>query len=242
MSRNRTPERISEAWIRATGRSEHPSPAETEAARRRFSVAISREAGTGGPAVARAAGERLGWQVYDHELLELVARDLHVRVKFLQDLDERHVTWLQECVEAFAAVPSVGESKYVRHLVETMLSLAAQGRCVLVGRGAPFVLPPASTLRVRLVAPFEDRVAAVMRGQNLSHREAARFVEQTDRDRSHFVRLHFARDVSDPEYYDLILNASQFSVDECADMIVAALRQKSHASATLRVSQVLASV
>lgn len=245
MSLGRIPERVSEAWIKATGRSERPSAVEPGAVPRRFSVAISREAGTGGPAVARAVGARLSWQVYDHELLELVARDLHVRAKLLEDIDERHVTWLQECVEAFAAVPSVREGKYVRHLIETMLSLSAQGHCVLVGRGAPFVLPPASTLRVRLVAPFEDRVAAVMRAQNVSRHDAARFVEQTDRERSHFVRLHFVRDSADPQYYDLVVNASQFSVDECADMIVAALRQKSHGcdapSAGSRVELALAS-
>jgi hypothetical protein len=53
--------------------------------------------------VARAVAERLGWNVYDHELLEVVARDLHVRVKLLENVDERHVPWLQECVESFAA-------------------------------------------------------------------------------------------------------------------------------------------
>src|SRR5207248_10218227 len=128
---------------------------------RPFSIAISREAGTHGPAVARALGARLGWKVYDHELLEMVARELHVGVKLLENVDERHVTWLQESIESFAAVPAVREGKYVRHLIETMLSLAAPGRCVIVARGAQFVLPPATTLRVRLVAPVEDRMANV---------------------------------------------------------------------------------
>ena len=229
MSHSSAAERVSEAWIKATGRVEHPGAAEEPPIEgRHFSVAISREAGTRGPAVARAVGQRLGWQVYDHELLELVARELHVRAKLLDALDERHVTWLQECVEAFAAVPAVREGKYMRHLVETMLSLAAHGRCILVGRGAPFVLPPASTLRVRLVAPLEDRIAAVAHDQHVSRHEAARFVEQTDRERSHFVRLHFVRDVADPQFYDLYLNTSQFSIEQCADLIFEGLRQKSH--------------
>src|SRR5579859_3804851 len=77
MSTSRISERVSEAFIRATGHhdsaqsSESPSGPATERPRP-FSVAISREAGTRGPAVARALGARLGWKVYDNELLEMV--------------------------------------------------------------------------------------------------------------------------------------------------------------------------
>ncbi|MGE5194589.1 MAG: AAA family ATPase [Deltaproteobacteria bacterium] len=233
MNLSHLPERVSEAFIRATGH--HDSAAAIDESPdvhvRPFSIAISREAGTRGPAVARAVAERLGWKVYDQELLELVARDLHVRVKLLENVDERHVPWLQECVESFAAVPAVREGKYVRHLIETMLSLATQGKCVFVGRGSPFVLPPATTLRVRLVAPLDDRIAAVGHDQNLSRQDAVHFIETTDRERAQFVKLHFLRNSSDPRHYDLFLNTAQFSIAECTDLIVEGLRMKSHAQA-----------
>ncbi len=233
MSLSHHPERVSEAFIRATGHHESASAIEESPGMhaRPFSIAISREAGTRGPAVARAVAERLDWKAYDHELLELVARDLHVRVKFLENVDERHVTWLQECVESFAAVPAVREGKYVRHLIEMMLALATRGKCILVGRGSPFVLPPATTLRVRLVAPLEDRIAAVRHDQNLSRRDAVRFIETTDRDRAQFIKLHFLRDSGDPRHYDLHLNTAQFSISECADLVIEGLRMKSHAQA-----------
>jgi cytidylate kinase len=232
MSLSQLPERVSEALIRATSHHEHGHPMSGAPTgwQRPFSIAISREAGTRGPAVAQAVAERLDWPVYDHELLELVARELHVRVKLLDSIDERHVTWLQECVEAFAAVPAVREGKYVRHLIETMLSLATHGRCIIVGRGSPFVLQAATTLRVRLVAPVEDRIAAVSHDQNLSRHEAAKFIESTDRQRAQFVRMHFLRDSTDPRHYDVILNTSQFATGDCADLIVAALEAKSHAA------------
>jgi cytidylate kinase len=228
MSLSHLPDRVSEALIRATGHHELSGSATGKSPP--LSIAMSREAGTRGPAVARAVAERLGWPVYDHELLEIVARDLHVRVKLLDNVDERHISWLQECVEAFAAVPAVREGKYVRHLIETMLALAAQGRCVIVGRGSPFVLHGATTLRVRLVAPVEDRIAAVSHDQNLSRHEAAKFIESTDRERAQFVRTHFLRDSTDPRHYDVILNTSQFSTAECADLIATALNAKSHAA------------
>ena len=228
MSAGSIPERVSVAWIKASGRPERSSePIAVEPAEKYFSIALSREAGTRGPVVSRAVAARLGWKVYDHELLELVANELHVRAKLLEDVDERHVTWLQECVEAFAAVPAVRESKYVRHLIETMLSLATRGNCIFVGRGAPFVLPPSSTLRVRLVAPLADRISAVCHDQNVPRDKALRFINETDAERSKFVRLHFLCDTAEPHHYDLFLNTSEFSVDDCADLIVEAARRKS---------------
>jgi hypothetical protein len=41
-----------------------------------FTVALNCEAGANGPAVARAIGDRLGWHVYDHELVEWTAREM----------------------------------------------------------------------------------------------------------------------------------------------------------------------
>ncbi|HEY2251301.1 MAG TPA: cytidylate kinase-like family protein, partial [Planctomycetaceae bacterium] len=198
------PERVSEAFIRASGLHEVVNPGSAPEHRGRpLSIAISRVTGTRGPAVARSVGELLGWPVYDHELLDLVARDLNVRAKVLADLDERHVTWLQECVEAFAAVPAVRESKYVQHLIKVMMSLAERGHNVIVGRGGPFVLPAATTLRVRLIAPLDDRVAVIGHERQMTRTEAARLVERTDRERARFVRLHFQRDPSDLSHYDL---------------------------------------
>src|SRR5262249_35244300 len=80
MNPSHFPERVSEALIRATRQHDiHRVAAEIVepcgASARPFSIAMSREAGTRGPAVARAVADKLGWKVYDNELLELVARD-----------------------------------------------------------------------------------------------------------------------------------------------------------------------
>ncbi len=126
-----------------------------------FTIAVSREAGTNAAAVARSVGERLGWAVYDQELVDHIAADMGVRTNLVESVDEKHQSWLLECLESFSSDRSVTESAYVVHLVETILSLGAHGECVIVGRGAGHVLPEANTLRVRLVAPLEDRIKAV---------------------------------------------------------------------------------
>lgn len=220
-------ERLPEALLMAVNHWEQRRGAAGAAGRdwHAFTIAVSREVGARGTSVAREVGRRLGWQVYDNELLERIAQEMKLRVNLLESVDERRVSWLQECVESFFSMPTVTETTYVRHLVETLLSLAVHGECVIVGRGAALVLPPASTLRVRLVATPEDRVAVMAQELGLSPQEAARRVESSDRQRTAFIRDHFQHDPADPLNYDLVLNSSRLSVPDCADVIVETLRR-----------------
>jgi len=82
-----------------------------------FTIALSREAGSGGKLVAHEVGRRLNWPVYDHELLDHLAKELHVDVDQLESVDERRSSWLVECVEAFAAASTVTEVTYFRRLL-----------------------------------------------------------------------------------------------------------------------------
>ncbi len=102
-----------------------------------FTIAISREAGVDAGDYARAIGEQLGWPVWDRELLELIANRLGSNVNALESLDERHISWIQESMEAFLQLHSVNQHAFVRHLRESMADLAARGNCIIVGRGAP---------------------------------------------------------------------------------------------------------
>jgi cytidylate kinase len=199
---------------------EHAAPAEP-----RFTIALSRETGSGATSVASEVGARLNWPVYDQELLRRIAEEMHLRVQLLASVDERRRSWLQECIEAFPLTAGVSEAGFVRHLVETVTSLGSHGACVIVGRGAAYILPAAQTLRVRLVAAAEDRISYLSRLLNRPRAEVARHVETSDRERALFVREHFRKDAADPRNYDLVLNTSRFGVGACADLILESLRR-----------------
>jgi cytidylate kinase len=198
-----------------------------------LTVALEREAGTFGTTLARELGRRLDWPVYDHELLERIAQETGLRVSLLESVDERPQGWLQEAFRGFTEVPQVSENAYVRHLVETVLSLGKHGHCVIVGRGAAQILPAETTLRVRLIAPRKDRVATAARRLGLSQAEAARWVEDTDRERVRFVRDHFLKDPTDPAQYDLVLGTARWTDEDCAELIAQAMRRLEARAPTL---------
>jgi cytidylate kinase len=63
----------------------------------------------------------------------------------------------------------------------------------------------------------------VQKRRNLSFEEAQKWVEKTDRDRTHFIKDHFGKAADDPHLHDLVLNTSRFSLEACAEIIIDAL-------------------
>ncbi len=110
-----------EAFVRATQQARTPRARNN---RRRsagakataFTIALSREAGALGTSVANELSRRLNWPVYDHELLVELAKDLGVETRLLEEADEKPASWLQEVAEAFAAVPTRGETNLLSAL------------------------------------------------------------------------------------------------------------------------------
>jgi cytidylate kinase len=197
-----------------------------------FTIVLSREAGTQATALAHELKKRLGWDVYGHELLELIAREMGLQTDLLDSLDEKRQSWLTETFEALRVGFSkanfeylVSGSAYLHNLVKTVLALGAHGNCIIVGRGAAFILPPESTFRVRLLAPFKDRVMLWSKRLGVSEAEAARQVRTIDRQRSDFIRDAFGKDPADVQFYDLSLNISRLPLESRAEIIVTALRE-----------------
>lgn len=189
-----------------------------------FSIALAREAGIDADAIAREVGRRLGWQVWDHELLVAIAERLHSRAADLAPVDETHISWLQESLESFLELHNVSQIAYIHQLVQILLELGENGECVIVGRGAAQMLPAETTLRVRLIAPLKERVAAMSQrlGGGAANR-VARKLEQIDRDRARFVKDYFHRDPTDAANFDLVLNIARLSTNDCAEIIIDAL-------------------
>jgi cytidylate kinase len=144
----------------------------------------------------------------------------------LQSLDEKRSHWLVECLEAFAGARTISGQTYAHRLAELMLALSAHGHAVIVGRGATAILPEATTLRVRVLAPFEHRVAHLCETLGMSDSTARDHIEKTDRDRAAFVNQHFGGDVTDVGRYDLVINTACFSPVQAVEIIIAALRQR----------------
>ena len=191
-----------------------------------FTVAVSREAGAGGTGVATAVGRRLGWPVFPQEMLDFLARDDAARADVLTDLPAGAVEWadleLGKLVRARGLDPA-GDTAAVVRLV---FALAARGEAVLVGRAAGFLLPAASTVHVRVVAPAADRVSYLAQWLRLTEAEAAAEIDGRDLRRAAFLATLSDAVMTDPARYDLHINSGRFTPDAAAEVVAAAVRAK----------------
>ena len=200
-----------------------PAPAEFPAG---LTVAISREAGSRGGTIGRRAARKLGWQVYDQELLEYVSQEGPMHQELLDALPAGASAWLGQRLEQLLREQSVSQHPSIVRLARAILALAAQGGVVLIGRGAGLLLPAETTLHVRVLAPLADRIAYLSQWLRLTDEEAAERVRLRDARRAEFLGTHFHRQPGDPHQYDLLLNSSLLGEEMCADLVAGAARAK----------------
>lgn len=194
-------------------------------------VCVSRMVGLEETEIPLRLAKRLGWPLFDREILEAMAGDDRLRRQVYVSMDERDLSWWEEALRGLAQREFV-KNDYFHRLCETLLSLACQGSCVFVGRGADLILPPDRGLRVRLIAPLDLRVQRLVDVRNLAIKEASREIGRIEEQRSEFFRRHFHREAGDPTRHDLTINLARFEVDEAVNLVLEA-RKAGFPSATL---------
>ena len=193
---------------------------------RALTIAISREAGARGGTIAKRAGEKLGWQVFSQDLLEYIAQEGTFRQEVLDNLPPAASVWVEEQFQRLLKEQNLSRNPTILELARMVLSLGAQGEVILLGRGAGCILPAASTLHVRFVAPLEDRIAYMGQWLRLTEAEAAEQVRKRDHRRGDFINTHFHRKPNDVHQYDLVLNSSSLGEEACAELMVQAAKAK----------------
>jgi hypothetical protein len=185
-----------------------------------LTIAISREAGARGGTIGRRVGRLLSWQVYDQELLEYVIQDSNVQQGLRDSLPEPALRWVDARLDALSSREGGSLPPAMANLARLSLTLGAQGHVVLIGRGAGYLLPRASTLHARLVAPMEDRVAYMAQWLRLTVEEAQQRVRVRDQRRAEFLTHFLHRQAGEVYGYDLVLNTSSLGEELCAELIV----------------------
>jgi cytidylate kinase len=186
-------------------------------------VAFSRLPGAGGEEVGRLVAEKLGYGFFAREILDHVAKELDVDHWLLRGLDERVRTSIERMISDLFSRHSVREDTYLRALTRTISTLGQREGVVIVGRGAPFILPPDRALRVLLVAPRAMRIERYAEAKKFPPEQAEKELARAEQSRSEFAEWHFGLRQEDPVLYDLVLNTGTLGFDAAADLVVQAL-------------------
>jgi len=185
-------------------------------------ITLSREPGCATPEIAKQLSERLQMQIIAGQITEQIAKSALMDEKAVKAIIEKEVTkrdgWLTSLFETRYLFPA----DFLIHLKKVIDTVGRHGDVIIIGLGAPYVLPPAKTFRVRLIAPLNSRVNRIMAIKSCSRDEAERYAVTTESDRRAFIQKYFNADVTNPADYDILINVSSFTMAGAVETIISA--------------------
>ena len=181
-------------------------------------ITVEREYGSGGAAIAEKLAGQLGWKLWDQSLTAEIARLAHVDPESVARVDERCDSLLYRLMKVYMrgsferSLPTAGMDRFD---ADTMVGLmqrvieraAADGNCVIVGRGAPYFLREREdAFHVFVYAPWDEKIRRV-RMSGKSEAEAVELVSEIDQERATFIRKYFGAEWPTRHLYHLMINS-----------------------------------
>ena len=183
-------------------------------------ITIGREYGAGGRSVAKRISDLLGIPHYDKEIIQLAAEKTGLSEEMIRGTEEHEsgktlLNWF---------LPSGSASAYDQAILaqaQTIRKIAEQGPCVIVGRGADYILRDFPHLvNIFLYAEKKDKVRYAMETYGESYEQAVRRVRHADAARESYYHYLTKAKWGDLKNYHLTLNSSPVGKQACAEIIL----------------------
>jgi cytidylate kinase len=181
-------------------------------------ITVEREFGSGGPDIAKLLADKLGWKLWDQTLTTEIARRAQCERVEVEQREERTDPLYYRLLKSFLRGSFEGslnvhrlrllDADSIFRITQRLIhEVAAEGHCVIVGRGSAFFLEDEKdAYHVFLYAPYEEKIRRIVAGGKDAD-EAARLVECVDRDRADFIKKYFNKDWPDRSLYHLMINS-----------------------------------
>jgi len=201
-------------------------------------LTVSRLYGSGGSEVAAIVAKALGWSLFDNAVVDAVAARMGLSVAEVQAREERVPSLVERLTSAMAMgsqewMSPIADAKrptdeqlieVTRHIIEEAI---ARGSLVVVGRGTQEMLAERDdALHVFCYASRKALIARTMKRESVSAEDAARLVDETNKRRDQWVRLHWERDRRSLELYDLSVNTERLGIEGSAQLVVSAAKSR----------------
>lgn len=175
-------------------------------------IAIGRQFGSGGHDIGKILAEKLGYDFYDAEIIQMTAGTTGYTPEFIKKNEEIMTNsliydlvnqmYLNADMQDEAPKDKIFEAE-----CQVVRNLAKKGNCVIVGRCADYVLRNSGNcLKVFFLAPLVSRIRRVAQRQNISEGEAKATVQKNEKLRADNYRYYTRRMWGAAGNFDLSLN------------------------------------
>lgn len=188
-------------------------------------INIGRQFGSGGLAVARELGRKLGIPVYDNELITKAAQDSGFSAEVFVAKDEKRSLFslaslfhqdFGSCNDDF-----MSEGGLFKIQSETIRRIAEQGSAVIVGRCSDYILRDMDCcLDVFLTASDEVRASRIAERCGTDLEKAMDMLRKKDRGRAEYYNYFTFGNWGVASNYDLCIDSGKLGIEGTADFII----------------------
>ena len=196
----------------------------------KYVVTINRMCGCGGVQVGESLSRKLHISMYDKKLLRMASDDSGIDENLFARADEK-----LRATPLFRITRKVYSGELIRpqsgdftsdhnlfnYQAKVLRELANQESCIVIGRCADYILKNHPRI-VRVFITADEETCAVRETERygISMKEAYEKCERKNKERANYYKYYTDQTWCHAGNYDLCLNSSHLSYDECADMIV----------------------
>lgn len=178
-------------------------------------ITIGRSCGSGGLEIAQKLADRLGVRCYDADALLEEATRAGCAEEMRAFLAEKPVNSLLFSIAVENSARGMGRVPFT-----LMHQIAEREDFVLLGHCGNYALRDRDDLTTLFIhGELEQRVQRIMRTQDMSEREARRYIHKTDEARRHFHEFYTGEVWGEAEKYDLTINSFALGVDATVEML-----------------------
>ncbi len=188
-------------------------------------ITISREFGSGGRELGKRMADVLGWDYYDREIIETVAKEEGLDADYVQAVLERHEWWTVPISfhRSFTVATAPNTDLLVKEK-EVIERIASSGRnCVIVGRNADVFLRKYDPFRIFVCADQDVKVSRCRERAtdpaSLTDKEIERQMKRIDRSRAAVRELMAGDRWGCRSCYHMIVNTTDWEIKQLAPVV-----------------------
>ena len=195
-------------------------------------ITISREMGTGAYQIAKDVAKKLKYDLIDGLKIAELAPHYGLSHDIFQRVDEKPPVYLTTEDRILAA--------YLSTIELILLESVKKGNVIVYGRGGQDLLKGMhNVVRVKFVAPFDERVEKFAEREWIDPDLARELIRKSDHQRGGFIHFYFDRDWRNPLDYDVVVNTSRLSPGAIVESIVAAAKDPKLKEAEVESEEIL---
>ena len=180
-------------------------------------ITFSREMGSGGIPIVHHVAEELGYTLVDGDVIKKAAEDYDLTHDALKQIDEKPPAFVDHLDRQIEL--------NMNRIQLIVLEQALLGDVVIYGRGGQDLLSGVtSAFRVRIIAPFEERVERWAQREWIDPELARYLVRRSDQQRAGFIKYYFDRNWTNPIEYDMVINTIRVSNETAVKLIIEAIK------------------